>query len=281
MEYHGVSGSTADCVLAVERLLQHGPRANNCVILSHDENTVSHHALMITTYNGDQIFIRSGFTSGYDGEGPRGFAKVLSLLDWHGVQLSEISVSSLVIESVDKATLSDADLKTIYTSKTLKPTRLWDYVYAVNQQRLGSNPWKDSPSFLPLQIFDDRLATAARDFEQDPDGFLLKGNRLLECSVRDKAGITDSKVSGAVAVFTMAFNGRDPLLIWEGISPAEKEGRSNLFIGFAKSYRNPRAHKSENGTFLEQVQELLLLNHLLCLEAKATLNLSKSAKRLA
>lgn len=60
------------------------------------------------------------------------------------------------------------------------------------------------------------------------------------------------------------------VLYWPDISKGETEGRSQLYIGAYKTYRNDRIHnESERLSLHDAVREFLLLNELFVLESQA------------
>lgn len=70
IEYAGIGGSTKDCQDAVLCLIQFGTRILRVAILSASRD----HCLLLTINEGDLVAIKSGFASGYGGEGPRSFS---------------------------------------------------------------------------------------------------------------------------------------------------------------------------------------------------------------
>ena len=67
IEYHGISGGSRDCQDAVMRLLQCGEAIKRARIVSFSNS----HCLLLTNEIGDRVAVKSGFSSGYGGEGPK------------------------------------------------------------------------------------------------------------------------------------------------------------------------------------------------------------------
>src|ERR1700753_4331815 len=88
IQYWGEPGITQECLDAVLRLLQYDDHIKEVRILSAS----GRHCLLITIEPHDLIAIKSGFGSGYDGEGSRKFSYLIELLDAHGVELDEYEV---------------------------------------------------------------------------------------------------------------------------------------------------------------------------------------------
>jgi hypothetical protein len=124
IEYHGVAGASHDCEDAVKRQLQFGDRIKHARILTCSRK----HSLLITNGFGDVIAIKSGFSSGYGGEGPRRFSCSLQLLRCHGAGIDECDVDNAVIERLDSSALTAQDLERINAAKPIWPSRCDDYI---------------------------------------------------------------------------------------------------------------------------------------------------------
>lgn len=270
IEYHGHSGSTARCVTAVERLLHYGTPLSRAMIITMQAAGTTSHALLLSDEFDDRIVIKPGFTSGYSGEGPRGWSQVLGLLDWHGVPLDEVAVDASFLHRINSSALTFGDLDRIDAARPIRPRRLWQYMLDRHSER-DINPWRQHLPILPLSLIDGRLAEFARNFWDDPDAALFKAHRRLETIVRDRVAVIAADATSAVGakLYGLAFNGEDAPLRWPCAPLSERQGRASLFIGTAMAYRNARAHGEGVGSPQEQLAEFLLVNHLFRLEGKA------------
>src|SRR4051812_7660644 len=106
IQYSGLPGISSDCQDAVMRLLQYGDQITRARILSCSRE----HCLLLTINVGDLIAIKSGFGSGYLGEGSHAFSYVLQLLDSHDAQIEEYEVAPDVIERLDNSSLTISDI---------------------------------------------------------------------------------------------------------------------------------------------------------------------------
>lgn len=271
LEYVGIAGATQPCQEAIERLLMSGADLHTALIITCRAGANPDHAFLLTVGEHDQVIVKSGFSSGYGGTGPKGFSAVLDLLQWHEVALDEALVDADLMARLDASALTLADLETIRTSPRPSPKRLWDYLILERDEQVRErNPWRNRGLHVPMAIIDPRLALMARDFWDDPDSALFKGHRLLEETVRKRAEITpEEAVKGPSAVYSTAFNGETPRLSWPGLSKPEQAGRTGLFLGTVGAYRNVRAHRTDNGSDEDRLGELLVLNQLFRLEAEA------------
>lgn len=102
IEYVGLAGISKECQDAVLRLLQYGDRITHVKILSSSND----HCLLLTVNVGDVVAVKSGFASGYLGDGSHTFSYVLTVLEAHGAEIDEFKVPPDVIERTDSASLS-------------------------------------------------------------------------------------------------------------------------------------------------------------------------------
>lgn len=276
IEYMGSSGISLDCQHAIMRLIQYGQPIEHARILtcSGDSHVLKHSFLL--TVLGDKVVIKSGFTSGYSGGGPHAFSFILALLYSHEVEIDECEISSGLLERIELSALTVRDLLKIESAKSIHPSRWTDYVFEkhwpnrVGPNRLGIDGigrlWNSFPDVLPFSVLDDRLADLAMKFHAGPDAQLLTGYRRLETIVRERTGLNEH----GAKLFSQAFAGKDPKLIWVGLHESEQIGRLSLFTGAYMAYRNPRAH-SERREYNIPLNEFLLLNQLFCLERESKL----------
>jgi len=261
IEYHGIAGGSKDCQDAVVRLLQHGDQIQNARILSAGKK----HCLLLAVNVGDLVAIKSGFSSGYDGEGPQTFSYVLQLLTEHGVEIDEIEVSAPLLERLDNASLTVADLQQIDAAKPVR-SRWRNYVDQRDLEKGRSRTlWQEFPYVIPFAVIDDRIVDLAISFWEAPDDRLLKGYRRLEDLIRKRTGLTEH----GAKLFSQAFISKDAKLTWPNIDEGEKTGRANLFTAAFMAHRNPRAHRELQAQQDSQLSEFLLLNHLYRLEREA------------
>jgi hypothetical protein len=261
-QYVGLPGISAACAAAVQRMLQYGDRIVSAKVLSANQR----HCLLLSIDEGDKVAVKSGFASGYGGEAPRTFAKVLQLLRSHGVELEEVTVDEAVLDRLDASALTERDLDAIETARPVRPHRLYDYTYDPRAPDDGPGlHWSSFPAIIPFAIVDRRIADLALRFQVEPTETLLLGFRRLEDLIRTR---TKSEEHGA-KLFAQAFQGEQAKLKWDGLQPSEATGRANLFTGAYMAHRNPRAHKELADTIHTLLSEFLVLNHLFVLEAGA------------
>jgi len=244
------------------RLLQYGDQITEARILSNDRD----HCFLLTNNLGNVIAIKSGFSSGYQGEGPHAFSFVIELLEAHDVRIREYEVSADLIERVDMSALTEKDLESIAFSRPVGPTRWHDYILDERWDRDDvARLWQEFEPLIPFALVDSRITDLALRFFQFPDSCLVTGYRRLEDIVRSRTGV---RGQGA-KLFSQAFLGEAPKLVWKELDPGEQAARGSLFTNAYGAYRNPRAHRESAHDSQSQALEFLLLNHLYVLEKTA------------
>jgi hypothetical protein len=263
IEYHGLPGTSAECKKAVIRLLQCGERIQEARILTCGNS----HCFLLTVNTGEAIAIKSGFSSGYAGEGPSAFSKVLQLLDAHGTEISEQEILPEVMARVDYSSLTNSDFATLRATLPLRGSRWREYMLEQHwDPRDSAALWHEFPLILPIAIIDPRIIDLALDFWQGPDDKLLTAYRRLEDVVRSRTELDEHSTK----LFAQAFVGDSAKLGWWTLNRGEQTGRGNLFNAAYLAYRNRRAHRELRETPSGQVAEFLLLNHLYLIEKEAT-----------
>lgn len=272
IQYAGLPGISEACVEAIQRMLQYNDNIVSAKVLTSGHD----HGLLLVVGEYDKVAVKSGFSSGYAGEGPRALARALQLLLDHGVEIEEVKVERAIIDRLDASGLTEKDLKTIETTEQVRPMRIYDYIYDATgpTKSLGAH-WSRFPEVLPFAIIDKRIADLALRFSEEPNDTLLQGFRRLEDTVRQR---TESQEHGA-KLFSQAFQGDGAKLTWQGVHPSELVGRVNLFTGAYMAHRNPRAHREMLEGMTTLLSEFLLLNHLFILEANAVPNIGPAPRR--
>jgi len=262
IQYAGLSGISKECADAVMRLLQYGDKITHVRILT----CTNVHCLLLTVNVGDLIAVKSGFGSGYLGEGSRTFSYILQLLETHGAEIEEYKVDQKVIERLDISALTVADIDKINSARPARPSQWHEYIFEnhFEKGRIGEL-WQEFDPVIPFAIIDNRIFDLAIRFWDGPDDCLFTGYRRLEDLVRKRTGLDEH----GQKLFSQAFQGSTAKLVWKVIDNGEQAGRASLFIAAYMAYRNPRAHRELERHAGEQLAEFLLLNHLYLLEKES------------
>lgn len=259
IEYAGSPGITAHCVSAVQRFVQFGDGIISARILSLE----SCHCILLSTNYGNLVAIKSGFGSGYHGEGSRGFAYVLKLLEHHGTEIDEIDVPEELSKRVEKSALRLSDIAWLESAMPKRPARWRDYIFDIDadEGNVGTI-WKNFPAIIPYKLIDSRIVDLALTFWDDPDAKLIAAYRRLEDTVRQR-----TEIDGVGAkLFSKAFLSQNPLLKWPYVEEDEQKALGGLFVAAYRAYRNPRIHRETDTDANRLLEEFLLTNHLFQLE---------------
>jgi hypothetical protein len=123
--YAGAAGSSADCCTPVLQLLFYGRRVVSAMILTNDQR----HCLLLKVGEGDLIGVKSGFSSGYAGDGPRTLSFVLEILLAHAIDIEELNVQSDMLTRLDASALTAADVDELNAARPIRPSRWYDYIF--------------------------------------------------------------------------------------------------------------------------------------------------------
>lgn len=266
IQYMGGAGVSVCCLGAIRRLFKAGDKIERALLLTAE----NFHAFLLNLGDGehqDWVAIKTGFSSGYGGEGPRSLSEALALLEAFNVPVEEVSVPPAMLQRIDLSALTQKDLAFIEAARPVRPRRLADYM---SPEDWGSANHAKAMRLLepamPWGLLDSRLSDLADKFDHSPDHALMAGFRRLEEIVRGRLGETEALDS---KVFSIAFMGENPVLTWEDIPKSERIARGNLFLGAYGAFRNPRAHREREEDAAIQLCEFLTLNMLYRLESEA------------
>ena len=268
IQYNGIPGFTSHCLNAIARLIHFGDRINAAKLLSCVTPHSGTHCFLIDTNHNDLIAIKSGFSSGYLGEGCSGLSKALQLLSRHGIDIDEYNVTSDFIDRLDHSCLLDDDLNYIQSTQPVRPNRWYDYILDYNGLSLYDNNDLSGvlPTVIPFQIIDSRILDLALNFQKDPDAAIYSAYRRLEDIVRERAEL---KHESGSKLFSKAFCGNNSILYWGDIDGGEHSGKGNLFTSVFNANRNRRAHREIESSPSELLREFLLINELYLTEQQA------------
>lgn len=108
IKYEGSTRATQYCIDDFMNRLYGIRKIKEMTILTHGE----HHALMLSFESDDFIvFIKSGLTSGYPGEGPKGTSLIIRLAEEAGIPIKELNITTALLKRINSslATKKDVD----------------------------------------------------------------------------------------------------------------------------------------------------------------------------
>ncbi|SDB92431.1 TIGR02391 family protein [Acinetobacter boissieri] len=264
IDYLAQAGVTETCLYSLCNLIQTNADLTDARLLTSEQS----HAFIFKDQFDNYYIIRSGFSSGYPGEGPKGLAKALAILKKHQINIEEVPIPSKLLNKLNKSLLTDQDIDFIFQQKIIRPIRLHDYIYPfggeVNQALKQKRYYLLE---LPYSIIDDRIFDLALLFKQDPDSALSKAYKRLEDIIRQRTNLNEA----STRLFSQVFQGKNALLTWDVPDHSEIQGRIDLFKGTYMAFRNARAHREKEENLVHQYREFLLINELYLIEKEAIL----------
>ena len=266
IQYLGDSGVTQICKEAVIKLIHAGEKIQEVKILTFEAAYSKAHALLLTLEYDIQIVIKGGFASGYNGEGPKGYAFVLNLLRNYTDNINEYIVSKSIFERLSNSSLTVKDLEYINSIKPVRPARWYDSAYTHKEREC--NIFSEFPLTIPMVLLDARLIELALDFNINPDNAIMSAYRKLESIVRERTGLHNES---SVKLFAKAFQSDDSILYLENLDSGESKGRASLFASIFMAYRNNRAHQEPRHNLGNDIREFMLINQLFILESEAVI----------
>jgi hypothetical protein len=273
IQYLGRDGITASCIKAVTQLLSSGSAFNNALLLTCGQE----HAVLLCGQYEDFVAVKSGFSSGYCGEGPRGLATVLLLLQRHRIEIEEYRVSTEFMHRLAQSALLKIDIDLLFKASPVRPQRWYDYV---NDQGMSLTKQDGrlvrfySPC-LPYAVIDERIIDLAVQFPDNEDASIICAYRRLEDLLRRRTGIAGE----GTRLFSKVFIAENAPLSWDVPDLAESKGRGTLFNAIYMAFRNARAHREIKQSTDSAVREFLLVNELFRLEAESCTEFEMKRKR--
>jgi len=135
IDYLGEAGITETCLYSLCNLIQTNADLSYALLLTNDQS----HGFILKDQSDSYYIIRSGFTSGYPGEGPKGLAKALTILNKHKIETEEVTIPAKLMNKVNNSSLCDNDIDFIFREKVIRPIRLHDYIYPFQNEVASSH----------------------------------------------------------------------------------------------------------------------------------------------
>lgn len=266
LEYHGIRGDTQECIFAITRMIHFGEMIESAKLLSFFSGNSGSHGFALTVQGTIRI-IKSGFTSGYIGQGPSGLSTVLKILLRHDVPLNEYRVDKEFHDRLNASCLSRADVDFLETENPIRPHEFYNYIDGSFYLNSADKTLKDYfPASINFGLLDERLVDLSLIFFENSDSSINTAFRRLEDILRNRTALIDES---GVRLFSKAFEGSASKLYWNDTNEGEHNGKANLFKSVFMAFRNRRAHQEVRSTSNEALREFMLINELYILESQA------------
>lgn len=256
---------TQDCLEAIGFILQTQSYIEKALLLS----CVHEHAYLIKSHRNTYI-IRSGFTSGYQGEGPKGLASSLQLFLKHNIEVEEIHISKKLMKKLNQASLSDLDLDNILKAQYIRPIQRYEHIYSI-YKTTDYQHYNDRyyPEILPFHLIDTRIFDLALKFNDDPNYSILTAYTRLEDIVKVKIDDHSLFSNNLLKTAFISDKQRKSIYSWNKNNENVSNALGCLFTNVFTAYRNERAHSEVDKPYVKQLREFLLINELYLLERES------------
>ncbi|AXY57083.1 TIGR02391 family protein [Acinetobacter chinensis] len=252
---------TQDCLDAIGIILQTQIHIEKALLLSCNQA----HAYLIKSHRNTYI-IRSGFRSGYPGEGPKGLASSLQLLLKHNIAVDEINISEKLMKKINHSSLPDTDIEIMLKTEVVRPTNIYEYIYEIyktTEYQVTNDRYY--PTELPYHLIDSQILDLALKFNDDPNRSIFNAFIRLENIVQNR--INSDKHSSAL--FEYAFCSENRPLICKNEDKRASQATGRIFPNIYKAFRNEHAHNEVSKPLKTLMREFLLINELYILESEA------------
>lgn len=110
IKYEGSTSATQYCIDDFMRRLYGSRKIVDMTILTCE----NYHALMLCFEDQDLVvFIKSGLTSGYSGEGPKGTSLIIRLAEEAGITIKELNVAPSLFKKINSSLVTEKDVEFI------------------------------------------------------------------------------------------------------------------------------------------------------------------------
>lgn len=110
IKYEGSTSATQYCIDDFMRRLYGSRKIVDMTILTCE----NYHAMMLCFEDQDLVvFIKSGLTSGYPGEGPKGTSLIIRLAEEAGITIKELNVAPSLFKKINSSLVTEKDVKFI------------------------------------------------------------------------------------------------------------------------------------------------------------------------
>lgn len=115
IKYEGSTRATQYCIDDFMKRLYGSRKITDMTILTCEK----YHALMLCFENRDLVvFIKSGLTSGYSGEGPKGTSLIIRLAEEAGITIKELKATTSLFKRINSSRATVKDVKFIKKNGT-------------------------------------------------------------------------------------------------------------------------------------------------------------------
>ncbi len=268
VQYMGVPGIPLPCVLAVDAIVNSDRpplRASLVTYMRDRRSQQGEHLFLFWDWNWVPLtVVHSGFTSGYEGSGPRSLSLALSMINDREIPIQDIFVSHAEFSLIEERKL-DSNLIERLRSVPDDPASLHQIVDFDLEQVKEQSFWatRHNPK-MAFDFIDPAISKESRTlYPLDSWAAILKAFVVVEERIRLLIGESCGNNLTGEKLIATALRPEKGVLIDKSLPPSEQEGLFLLFKGAYQFVRNSRAHRLVKNSDAQLDIELLYLADLL------------------
>jgi len=131
VQYIGQSGYTQPCLLAIDAILNSGSLPEKATLVSwasDRRSQMEEHLFLFWNWGYSPLtIVPSGFSSGYSGEGPRGFSLAICMIRSKGIPLDGVYVGESKFRTIDRGQIDDVNAPIYQNIKTQSELLTWPW----------------------------------------------------------------------------------------------------------------------------------------------------------
>ena len=252
VQYMGLAGMARPSLLAVDAIVnsQHPPRKASVVTwMANPKDRQGKHLFLFWDWNEvDLTVVQSGFTSGYDGEGPRSYSQALCMILDRGISTNEIRVAETAFNAIEHRRMTTELAERLRSADDTPAEWLWISVWDRHETEVDDQTfWKTFHSPKPdFDFLDPELSKRCRSlWPSHAETAVFEAFRIVEERLRALVGESSEGEDPLIGekLITRALNPKNGILIDTSLTSSEREGLYLMFKGAYQFVRNPRAHR--------------------------------------
>lgn len=256
-------GSSADCLSALAAQIERRSDLFAGVLVTGKRSGldgVPKHLFLLVSGERDYptyCIVRSGFTSGYGGEGPSATSRGLLLLLSVDAEIASRVVSGSLFDRIQRGDVAYDDLEGVRLRG--EPGLSWStYVQGADWDVYNAGrTWADwTSAHLPLPLVTPGLQELVTDFRGHPEDAVVRAFRRVESRLRERLHAVTNLPPGlsGAKLINHAYSADKGILRWPDAEPGDSihNGRRDLLVGSFAIHRNPRVHHEDHKLPYEQ-----------------------------
>ena len=252
VQYMGTPHDLRSCLLAIDTIVNSERPPKRASLVTWAEDRPKHlekHLFLFWSWKEARLtVVRSAFTSGYSGEGPRALSVALCMIWDKGVPMDQLYVSEDLFNAINRQHATEEMLNGLRVQGELVEPWTAHYVRAEDKQMVLEQtfwPMWHTPG-LAFDFLDAELAERCHSLYPDNVGSAIREAYILvEERLRALIGSssTGEETLSGQDLISGALHPENGILTDRSLPRSERDGLFLMFKGSHMYVRNPRAHR--------------------------------------